>query len=172
VSDGARTTPLTTRLAPVAIVVAVGLAGCTSTTPAKRLGKEAYLRQLNEIASGYDARRATRLFDKIVVEPPQQRGSCLARTRELEQVLDRLVDRLEGLGPPEEIAQLQGQLVDASRESIRSVGEAAEEVSAGRLQCGRPMNRRIYGLPSTERAQAVLDEYAKRGYVFGLNSQD
>jgi len=34
------------------------------------------------------------------------------------------------------------------------------------------MNRRIYGLPSTERAQAVLGEYAKRGYVFGLNSQD
>jgi len=84
------------RLTPVAIFVAVCLAGCGSTAPTKRLGKKEYLRQINEIASSDDARKATRLFDKIVVELPQRKGSCLARTRELEQVLDRLVDRVEG----------------------------------------------------------------------------
>jgi hypothetical protein len=85
---------------------------------------------------------------------------------------ERLVDRVEGLSPPEEVAQLQRQFVDDARESIWTVGEAADEVGAGTLHCGRSMNRRIYGLPSTERAEAVLGEYAKRGYVFGLNSQD
>jgi hypothetical protein len=161
------------RLTPVAIFVAVcSLAACGSTAPTKRLGKMEYLRQINEIASSDDARTATRLFDKIVVELPQRKGSCLARTRELEQVLDRLVDRVEGLSPPEEVAQLQRQFVDAARESVRTVGKAADELGAGKLHCGRSMNRRIYGLPSTERAEAVLGGYAKRGYVFGLNSQD
>jgi hypothetical protein len=32
------------------------------------------------------------------------------------------------------------------------------------------MNRRIYGLPSTLRAEQVLQEFAKKGYRIGANS--
>jgi hypothetical protein len=53
---------------------------------------------------------------------------------------------------------------------VRAVGRADGDVAAGKLHCGSSMNRRIYGLRSTKRAEAVLRAYARRGYVLGLNS--
>ena len=44
------------------------------------------------------------------------------------------------------------------------------DVQAGSLKCGMPMNRRIYGLPSTLRAQRVLEEFGELGYRIGSNS--
>jgi len=44
------------------------------------------------------------------------------------------------------------------------------DVVAGRLHCGRPLNRRISGLRSSDRAEAVLRAYARRDYTIGLNS--
>jgi hypothetical protein len=34
------------------------------------------------------------------------------------------------------------------------------------------MNRRIYGLASTKRAQRVLEELGRKGYIIGLNAPD
>jgi hypothetical protein len=34
------------------------------------------------------------------------------------------------------------------------------------------MNRRIYGLPSTDRIDRMLIELREKGYIIGLNSQD
>jgi hypothetical protein len=50
------------------------------------------------------------------------------------------------------------------------VDKAVRDVETGKVSCGRPMNSRIYGLPSTQRAVDVLDELKPEGYVFGSNS--
>jgi hypothetical protein len=50
------------------------------------------------------------------------------------------------------------------------LARAADDVAADRLHCGRPLHRRITGLRSSHRAEAVLRTYAKRGYTIGLNS--
>jgi hypothetical protein len=81
-----------------------------------------------------------------------------------------IVDRIEQLRPPAEVEQLQRQFVAAARESIRVLGKAADDVAAGKLHCGRPLNRRISGLRSSDRAKAVLRAYARRDYTIGLNS--
>jgi hypothetical protein len=48
------------------------------------------------------------------------------------------------------------------------VGAAADDVAAGELTCGQPLNQRIYGLPSTVQAQQAIDELERSGYrVFG-----
>jgi hypothetical protein len=60
--------------------------------------------------------------------------------------------------------------VSAAKESVRAVDIAVRDVETGKVSCGRPMNSRIYGLPSTQRAVDVLDELKPEGYVFGSNS--
>jgi hypothetical protein len=154
------------------IVAVTCIVACTACGDAKRLTKQEYLQRINVIASGDDARKATRLFDDVVIDPPLPRASCAARTRDFQRVLDTIVDSVEALAAPTAVAPLQRKFVAAARESIETVGHAADDVAAGKLRCGSAMNRRIYGLASTRRAEAVLREYAQRGYVFGLNSQD
>ncbi len=51
------------------------------------------------------------------------------------------------------------------------MGEAADEVADGELRCGQPLNDRIYGLPSTERAVRVIQRLHERGYVRFLLSE-
>jgi hypothetical protein len=67
---------------------------------------------------------------------------------------------------------LQNEFVAAARESVAAVHDAGEDVEAGGLTCGTPMNQRIYGLASTTRAQRVIMELGRKGYIFGLNSPD
>src|ERR671933_782780 len=93
--------------------------------------------------------------------------SRTADRRELRGTLETIVDRIEQLRPPAEVEQLQRQFVAAARESIRVLGKAADDVAAGTLHCGRPLTRRISGLRSNERAEAVLRAYAKRDYTIG-----
>jgi hypothetical protein len=61
-------------------------------------------------------------------------------------------------------AGLQTRFLAAARASVDEVGEAAADIQRGLLSCGQPLNQRIYGLPSTDRAELVLGEYRKRGY--------
>ena len=152
------------------VVGVLGLAGCRDDTSAKRLDKREYLRQARAIEASSAASRATRLFFQIVVEPPLPRQPCHARTREFHRLLVTIVDRVERLRAPAEVAGLQRELVAAARTSIRAVKRAANDVRAANLRCGRPLNLRIYDLPSTRRVNALLRAYAKRGYVIGLNS--
>jgi hypothetical protein len=86
--------------------------------------------------------------------------------------LDTIVDDVDDLEPPKEVQGLQDEFVDAAHATIAAVHVARQDVEAGRLRCGTPLNQRIYGLPSTERAEQVLMDLGRKGYVFGLNSQD
>jgi hypothetical protein len=147
------------------------LGGCGGSA-AKPLDRKEYLQQIREISAGDEARTASRLFFELVADPPLPQEPCRERARNFHEALGTIVDAVEQLDPPADMALLQRQFVEAARQSVRAVGQAADDVGTGKLRCGRAMNRRIYGLASTQQAEGVLREYAKHGYVFGLNSQD
>jgi hypothetical protein len=153
----------------VLVVCALTAPGCGGGT--KRLDKREYVRQMRAIEESREARRAWRLYDNVVLtQPPLPQAGCRARTHELHRTLETIVARVERLRAPAEVEQLQRQFVAAARESMRVLGQAADDVAADRLHCGRPLGRRIGGLRSNHRAEAVLRAYAKRGYTIGLNS--
>jgi hypothetical protein len=158
-------------ISAAAVLGVFSLAGCAGGGRT-RLGKQEYLRQIRAIEASHASRRASRLFFEIVVDPPLPQPICRARTGEFHRALGEIVDRVERLRPPVEVGRLQRQFVIDARASVRLVGKAATDVGAGKLHCGTSMNRRIYGLRSTRRAQSVLREYAKRGYIIGLNAPD
>jgi outer membrane murein-binding lipoprotein Lpp len=163
---------LRTRSVSAAIILAICVLGaCSCGAGTKRLDKREYIRQLRAIEDSGSARRAWRLYGEVVLtQPALPQAACRARTNELHRTLGTIVARIEQLRPPAEVEQLQRQLIAAARESMRALGKAADDVAAGRIQCGRPLNRRISGLRSSHRAAAVLRAYAKRGYTIGLNS--
>jgi hypothetical protein len=156
--------------AAIVLIVCV-LAACSCGSGSKRLDKREYIRQMRAIEESGPARRAWRLYDKVVLtQPPLPQASCRSRTNELHRTLETIVARIEQLRPPAEVEELQRQFVAAARESIGVLGKAADDVAADRLHCGRPLHRRISGLRSNGRAETVLRAYAKRGYTIGLNS--
>lgn len=168
----AKTRGRATRSVSAAIVLAICVLGaCSCGGGTKRLDKREYVRQLRAIEDSESARTAWLLYDDVVLtQPPLPQARCRARTNELHRTLETIVDRIEQLRPPAEVEQLQRQFVAAARESIRVLGKAAADVAAGKLDCGRPLNRRISGLRSNDRAEAVLRAYARRDYTIGLNS--
>ena len=91
-------------------------------------------------------------------------------TRRFHRSIGEIVDEVAALSPPRDAEGIQRRFVSAARVSVGVVGRAARDVEAGRLRCGRPMNRRIYGLPSTRRAEQALSELADKGYAIGSNS--
>jgi hypothetical protein len=157
------------------LLVAGDLAvGCGSEDHARqvpRLDHDQYLQKMRDIEAGADARSASRLFLKLVIEPGLPKERCLARAREFEQNLRNIVDEFASLGPPRPVQSLQDQFVSAARQSIKAVDDAVRDVQDGSLRCGPPMNRRIYGLPSTLRAEQVLQEFREKGYRIGSNSE-
>jgi hypothetical protein len=106
---------------------------------------------------------ASHLFFDIVANDYALK-ECATKTSRFHGVLKEIVDRVEAVRPPSEVADLQTRFIAAARISVDEVDQAAADVRRGRLSCGRPLNLRIYGLPSTDRAQAVLREYRERGY--------
>jgi hypothetical protein len=158
------------RCRAVVLVVCV-LATCSCGAGTKRLDKQEYVRQMRAIDESRAAGRAWRLYDEVVLtQPPLPQASCRARTKELRRTLETIVGRIERLRPPREVEQLQGQFVTAARDSVRVLGRATDDVAADKLRCGRPLSRRITGLRSNHRLEAVLIAYARRGYTTGLNS--
>jgi hypothetical protein len=154
-----------------AIVLAVCVLATCSCGGTKRLDKDEYVRQMRAIDESGAAWRAWRLYDEVVLtQPPLPHASCRARTEELHRMVERIVDRIARLRPPREVEQLQRQFVAAARESVRVLRHAADDVAADKLRCGRPLSRRITGLRSNHRLEAVLVAYARRGYTTGLNS--
>ena len=153
------------------VLVVCALVACSCGSGTERLDKREYIRQMRAIEDSSAARRAWRLYDKVLLtQPPLRQAGCRARTNELQRILETIVDRIEQLRPPAEVEQLQRQFLAAARESTRVLGKAADDVAAGKLHCGRPLTHRISGLRSSHRAEAVLRAYAKRGYTIGLNS--
>jgi hypothetical protein len=48
---------------------------------------------------------------------------------------------------------------------VAALDKLADDVEAGRVDCGEEWNSRAYGLASTRRAEEALEELAARGYV-------
>jgi hypothetical protein len=153
------------------LIVAGAIAVSCSSGDRARLSHDEYLQKTREIEAGADARSATQLFFKVVT-PGVPKRSCLEAARNFDRSLHNIIAAVASLRPPRAIQSLQDRFVAAATETTGEVDDAVEDVQAGALTCGRPMNRRIYTLPSTLRAEKVLDELGKKGYRIGLNSED
>jgi hypothetical protein len=93
----------------------------------------------------------------MVVHPvPHDRCASLIRSFHNEVV--GVVDEVAALRPPSGVSAVHQRMVGAARESVARVGEIADAVDAGEVACGNEINHLLYGMPSTERAQAALDE--------------
>ena len=160
-----------TFVALILLTICAAVGGCNSGG-SDRLTKSEYLQRMRAIEAGPAARNASRLFLRLVVDPGLPRSACAAKARRFHRSLNEIVTAVASLKPPIDVQALQNRFVSAAQESVDEVGRAAEDAEAGTLRCGTPMNERIYGLPSTQRAEKVLSEYAKQGYIIGLNSSD
>ncbi|MBD0328990.1 MAG: hypothetical protein ICV64_02665 [Thermoleophilia bacterium] len=147
------------RAAVAALAVALG--GCS--TGDEHLTKREYEERVLEIVRG-PGREADRLYHAVVAgDLPAD--ACQTQTRELHARLGEVVDEADALVPPAEIEEQHEEFVDAARESVAAVGEAADDVEDGELRCGQPLNERIYGLASTARAVRAIQRLHERGYV-------
>jgi hypothetical protein len=140
-------------------VVVVLVAGCGGDS---RLSKAEYEAAVLGIVRDVEPEASHLFFDIVANDYPRE--ECATKTARFHEVLKKLVDRVEALRPPLEVARLQTRFLAAAQTSVDEVGEAASDIQRGLLSCGQPLNQRIYGLPSTDRAELVLSEYRKRGY--------
>jgi hypothetical protein len=141
------------------------LAGCGGSGSPQPLSHDEYQAKIQAIVLG--AAPAGRLFSDVVyqsAEHPKTVAECGRKTAQLRDELQRIVDDVDALDPPADAAELQRRFVANARVSVASVGRAADAAARGDVHCGGEMNRRIYGLPSTERAQAAITELEQRGY--------
>jgi hypothetical protein len=141
------------------VVVFMLFAGCGGNS---RLSKAEYEAAVLSIVRELQPEATHLFFDIVANEYPRE--ECATKTARFHTVLKEIVDRVEALRPPLEVVGLQARFLAAARKSVDEVGEAAADVQRGLLSCAQPLNRRIYGLPSTDRAEAVLSEYRTRGY--------
>ncbi|MBA2323897.1 MAG: hypothetical protein H0V92_07795 [Pseudonocardiales bacterium] len=123
-----------------------------------------YQQALYRIVSGDDSREATRLFfDAVATE--YETKPCADKVDQLHKRLRSILVQVEDLHPPADAAGSQRDFLAAAQESVRLVGVAAEDIAHEQLSCGRPLNSRIYGMPSTARAEAALAKLKGLGYV-------
>jgi len=162
-------------LTPLAVVLVISVSGCgSSSSQQQRLSKSEYQQKLLEIMRSRAARAANALFGEIVLEDPstgpiELKGrACSKSAREFAESIHEIVNGIAALRPPRKIEALQSRFLKEARVSVAKVDEAARDAEVGRLTCGRDMNTRIYGLPSTLRAEATIALIEKEGYfVFG-----
>jgi hypothetical protein len=142
---------------------------CTDSGSNERLSRDEYLQRLRDIEAW--SRRTIRIaaFFEIVT-PGLPREACLARAQEFDGNLHDTIDEVASLSPPR-ASITPGQVCLSGERTIGEVDDAVEDVQSGTPTCGMPMNRRICGLPSTQRAQDVLGELRTRGYKLGSNSE-
>lgn len=163
------------------LVVAGAVMGCggsgaggssdqTSGGDGPRLSKRGYERAVAEIVESRPVREAQRLFFKLAAGDVTPEA-CKVETRVFVRDVGMGIDAVAMLRPPAEVAGLQARILVAGRESERALRRLADDVAAGRVRCGPEWNRRAYGLPSTNRAVAILAEYARRGYRLATNGQ-
>jgi hypothetical protein len=145
------------------------LPGCAGSSSAEPLSHDEYQAKIQSIMLG--AEPAGRLFSSVVYQAadhPTTVAECGRMTAQLHDELERIVDEVDALDAPADAADLQRRFLANARVSVASIGRTAEAVARGEVHCGGEVNRRIYGLPSTERAEAAVTELEQRGYrVFG-----
>jgi hypothetical protein len=154
----------------VALFVSSGT-GCGSSSSQQRLSKSEYQQKLLDIERSQAARDASRLFSEIVLGDPVtgpkslEGRACAESARKFAASLHEIADSLALVKPPRDVEALQNRLLKDARVSVATVDEAARDAAAGRLACGPDMNKRIYGLPPTLRAEATIALIEKKGYV-------
>jgi hypothetical protein len=126
---------------------------------------------LQQIEASPEARSASRLFLELVVEPGLPQKPCATKARDFHAALDSIVADVEALEPPREVASLQQRFVDAAQDAVDAVDRAARDADTGTLRCGPAMNKRIYGMESTQRADDVVQELREKGYRLGINGE-
>jgi hypothetical protein len=165
----------------VGLVVAGVLAGCggsgsggssegTTGDDGPRLSKRGYERAVAKIVESPGVREADLLFYRLAagdVTPEQ----CRVKTRQFVRDVEKGIDAVAKLDSPAEVAGLQARFVIAARETETKLRRLARDVSAGKVRCGPEWNHRAYGLPSTNRAVAILAEYGRRGYRLDINGE-
>jgi len=130
------------------------------------LTHEQYQQAIIAILNSDDMRSASRLFtDTVATE--HGLAQCTEKVRSFHGHLRSIVSEVEQLRPPADAVEGQRDFLAGAAESVRLVGVAADDVDTGTLTCGRELNKRIYGLASTERAEAALSKLEKSGYFFG-----
>jgi len=127
------------------------------------LSKAEYEREALALAEGKGSEAAGLFFEIVTgLIPPDE---CKVKATRFHETLEEIVAEIERLRPPQEVADLQRDFLVTARESVADVGRAVEDVQEGDLSCGFDLNKRIYGLPSTDRAEAIVSEYHELGYL-------
>ena len=110
------------------------------------------------------------LYTELAGSASLSQPDCADKARAFHGELAKLVARVDRLRPPRDVERLHEQFLDAARVSVAEIGRLADEVGRGKVRCGEEYNARAYGLPSTERAERVVQELGRRGYPLGLNA--
>ncbi len=147
----------------VLVTLAAACGSRSTVEPSEPLSKQQYQQRLQALV-WKDQIAAVPLYDDLVMGPRPQ-SECARKARAFHAKLETIVAKVEALSPPEDVADLQDEFLDAARESVDKVGEAVDDVEAGKLACGEQLNRAIYGLPSTGRAEQALSGIESKGYV-------
>jgi len=130
-----------------------------------RLTRRGYQRAIWRLVS--DTAEPTRLFTALVVRRRPE-AECSRLMRDFTRVVGLLLGRVAGLDPPPAVAGIQREFLDAAWSSWRRLEKIGGDVATGRVRCGHDLNDRIYGMPSTERAERAIARLQRRGYrVFG-----
>jgi hypothetical protein len=139
--------------------------GCGEGNNDDRLTQREYQAAILDIVE--DMPEASGLYLDLVVER-LPRPKCVHGVRALHDQVRRLIDRVASLEPPRNVAGIQQEFVAAANRSLDRVRAVGNEVAAGQTSCGQQLNNRIYGLPSSDRAERAISELEERGYhVFG-----
>ena len=141
------------------------MSGCGGDEDADPPSREDYQAAILRIVE--DSAQPTSVYTDLVVERLAA-GECEDLLSRFERQVDELVERVAALQPPEGVAVIHDEFVAAARESVERVGEARGDVEAGQLSCGDELNRTLYGMPSSERADRAIARLERRGYyVYG-----
>jgi hypothetical protein len=135
-----------------------------------RLSKRGYERAVAVIVESRAVRQADRLFFSLAAGDVTTEG-CKVKTSRFVRDVGKGIDAVAKLSPPAEVADLHARFLVAARETQKTLRRLARDVSAGKVRCGPQWDRRAYGLPSTNRAVAILAAYARRGYRLATNGE-
>jgi hypothetical protein len=158
----------------LALVTLTGCGGNPSRSTGPPLDHDRYVAALDAIARGQASRDASILYFRLAsggpADSPQSRDyrsedECRAGARAFANHIEQIVTGVAALNPPVDIADVHDRSVAAASTSASLIEKLADDVEAGRVACGQEWNRRAFGLPSTEKAEDALEEYAERGYA-------
>jgi hypothetical protein len=146
------------RLAALPLIV-LALAGCGNA--AHSLSKPEYAKRMQQIENR-DQAAPIRAYNQAV-SPSVSAAACAADVRDLQRSLQLVVDHVRSLKPPPALASIHDDFVSNAQQSVDAVGAAAKRAASGDLHCGEEMNRTLYGMPSTDRAETALHRLADNG---------